>query len=144
MSILVRIIFVKLFYIHFSAIVVQFVRVKDFSVNIFIFIGQITIVAIGPLTTLATCVIADPSFGSRLDTIFVMGGNSGGEGNVTINAEFNFLFDPEAAHVVINRANCPRLRIIPWETCYQHKINWVNKIVNNKCDGTLTYYTYHC
>ena len=108
---------------------VQFLRVKDFSVNIFIFIGQITIVAIGPLTTLATCVIADPSFGSRLDTIFVMGGNSAAEGNVTTNAEFNFWFDPEAAHVVINRANCLRLRIIPWETCYQHKIDWVRKLL---------------
>ena len=56
--------------------------------------------------------------------MLIMGGTSAAEGNVTINAEFNFLFDPEAAHVVINRANC-RLRIVPWETCYRHKIDWV-------------------
>ena len=55
-----------------------------------------------------------------------MGGNSDGEGNVTINAEFNFLFDPEAAYVVINRAGCP-IVIVPWETCYRHKIDWVSK-----------------
>ena len=87
--------------------------------------GRINIVAIGPLTNLATCIIADASFGSRLDTLFIMGGNSGAEGNVTICAEFNFLHDPEAAHVVINRANC-RMRVIPWETCYTHKIDWVS------------------
>ena len=50
--------------------------------------------------------------------MLVMGGTSAAEGNVTINAEFNFLFDPEAAHVVINRANCC-LRLVPWETCYR-------------------------
>ena len=92
--------------------------------SFFIKIGQITLVAIGPLTTVATCIICDPTFGSRLQSMLVMGGTSAAEGNVTINAEFNFLFDPEAAHVVINRANC-RLRLVPWETCYRHKIDWV-------------------
>ena len=81
-------------------------------------------VAIGPLTTVATCIICDPTFGSRMHSILVMGGTSAAEGNVTINAEFNFLFDPEAAHVVINRSNC-LLRIVPWETCYRHEISWV-------------------
>ena len=89
-------------------------------------IEEISIVAIGPLTTVATCIIADPTIGSRLNTIYVMGGNSDGEGNVTINAEFNFLFDPEAAYVVINRAKCP-IVVVPWETCYRHKIDWVSQ-----------------
>ena len=80
----------------------------------------------GPLTNIASCIISDPTFGSRLDTLYIMGGNCEAEGNVTINAEFNFLFDPEAAHVVINRANC-RLLVIPWETCYRHTIDWVSK-----------------
>ena len=93
-------------------------------------IEEISIVAIGPLTTVATCIIADPTIGSRLNTIYVMGGNSDGEGNVTINAEFNFLFDPEAAYVVINRARCP-IVIVPWETCYRHKIDWVSHMVFN-------------
>ena len=90
-------------------------------------IGQITLVAIGPLTTIATCIICDPKFGSRLHSIFIMGGNSDAEGNASINAEFNFLFDPEAAYVVINRASS-LLRLIPWETCYRHKIDWVRTL----------------
>ena len=89
-------------------------------------IGQISVVALGPLTTIATCVISDPTFGSRLDTLFIMGGSSDAEGNVTINAEFNFWFDAEAAHVVINRANCV-MKIIPWETCIEKRIDWVSK-----------------
>ena len=84
-------------------------------------VGEINIVAIGPLTNIATCIVA----GSRIDTMFIMGGNSGAEGNVTICGEFNFLYDPEAAHVVINRANC-RMRILPWETCCRHKIERVS------------------
>ena len=55
-----------------------------------------------------------------------MGGSSDAEGNVTINAEFNFWFDAEAAHVVINRANCV-MKVVPWETCIEKKIDWVRK-----------------
>jgi inosine-uridine nucleoside N-ribohydrolase len=55
-----------------------------------------------------------------------MGGSADAEGNVSINAEFNFWFDAEAAHVVINRANCLK-KIVPWETCIEKKIDWVHK-----------------
>ena len=113
-----------------------------YKLEIFFLIGQITLVAIGPLTTVATCIICDPAFGSRLDSMLIMGGTSAAEGNVTINAEFNFLFDPEAAHVVINRANC-RLRIVPWETCYRHKIDWV---IYSKLNSYLQFieFAHHC
>lgn len=55
-----------------------------------------------------------------------MGGNSHGIGNVTKYAEFNFYADPEAAKIVIERLEeCP-VCIVPWETCKNTTITWVN------------------
>ena len=44
-----------------------------------------------------------------------MGGTSKAEGNMTPNTEFNFWYDPEAAHIVLK--SFKNIRIIPWETC---------------------------
>jgi purine nucleosidase len=59
--------------------------------------GEITILAQAPLTNLATAVVRDPDFASKVKHLVVMGG---GEGNVTPAAEFNFYVDPEAAKIV--------------------------------------------
>ena len=45
-----------------------------------------------------------------------MGGNSDAIGNATISAEFNFLADPEAAHVVLAKTPKP-IVLVPWEIC---------------------------
>ena len=54
-----------------------------------------------------------------------MGGNSHGEGNITVCGEFNFHADPEAAKVVIDRMECA-ICIVPWETCRNTNITWVS------------------
>jgi inosine-uridine nucleoside N-ribohydrolase len=67
--------------------------------------GQITIIAIGPLTNIASAIRQDAAFAKNVKQINVMGGSigmlDGGAGNVTPNAEFNFWVDPEAAQVVV-------------------------------------------
>lgn len=67
--------------------------------------GQITIIAIGPLTNVAAAIRQQPGFAAKVKRIVIMGGAiaylEGGGGNVTPNAEFNFWVDPEAAQVVI-------------------------------------------
>jgi len=67
--------------------------------------GQITIIAIGPLTNIATAIRQEPGFAQKVKKIAIMGGAigalDGGGGNITPNAEFNFWVDPEAAQVVI-------------------------------------------
>jgi len=63
--------------------------------------GEITIVAVGPLTNIATALIADPSLASKIQSILVMGGSLNG-GNITPAAEFNFYVDPEAARIVFD------------------------------------------
>lgn len=67
--------------------------------------NEITIIAIGPLTNIATAVRQEPGFAKKVKKIVIMGGAIAslpdGGGNVTPNAEFNFWVDPEAAQVVI-------------------------------------------
>ena len=60
---------------------------------------SMTIVALGPLTNIATLIRAYPEVVSKIDEIVVMGGTIG-PGNVTPTAEFNIRQDPEAADIV--------------------------------------------
>lgn len=75
--------------------------------------GEISIVAIGPLTNIATAVVKDPSFPARVKHLVIMGGSNNGRGNITAAAEFNFYVDPHAAKVVME-AGFERMTIIPW------------------------------
>jgi inosine-uridine nucleoside N-ribohydrolase len=63
--------------------------------------GEISIVAVGPLTNVALALRSDPSLAQMIRSIIVMGGSLSG-GNVTPAAEFNFYVDPEAARIVFD------------------------------------------
>ncbi len=58
------------------------------------------IVAIGPLTNIATALQREPALIDRISGISIMGG--GTYGNISAAAEFNIHFDPEAAEIVFN------------------------------------------
>jgi len=62
--------------------------------------GEIDIVAIGPLTNIATAILLDRDFASKVRQLWVMGGSDNSVGNVTAAAEYNFYVDPEAADIV--------------------------------------------
>lgn len=76
--------------------------------------GELSIIAIGPLTNIATAVVLDRTFASRVKHLYIMGGSNNGRGNVTASAEFNFYVDPEAAQVVLD-AGFPDVRIVTWD-----------------------------
>jgi inosine-uridine nucleoside N-ribohydrolase len=63
--------------------------------------GQITLVALGPLTNLARLERRYPKILHRLASLVVMGGAVNTPGNVTPQAEFNFYSDPVAAGEVL-------------------------------------------
>jgi inosine-uridine nucleoside N-ribohydrolase len=67
--------------------------------------GEITIVAVGPLTNVATALRSDPELAGMIRSLTLMGGSLSG-GNITPAAEFNFYVDPEAARIVFD-ANIP-------------------------------------
>ncbi|KAL3532073.1 hypothetical protein ACH5RR_005594 [Cinchona calisaya] len=64
------------------------------------FPGEVSILALGPLTNLALAVKRDSSFASKVKRIVVLGGAFFTLGNVNPAAEANIYGDPEAADVV--------------------------------------------
>lgn len=60
---------------------------------------KITIVPTGPLTNIATFLLAYPHLKPRIERISMMGGGAF-RGNMTPTAEFNIYVDPEAAAIV--------------------------------------------
>ena len=63
--------------------------------------GEITILAIGPLTNIAIALRMAPDIATKIKEVIMMGGAIKVPGNVTPAAEFNWWFDPEAARMVM-------------------------------------------
>lgn len=68
--------------------------------------GEITIVALGPLTNLALAYLLQPAIGHQVREIVLMGGAAFVPGNVTPAAEANIWNDPIAADIVFSLP-CP-------------------------------------
>lgn len=64
--------------------------------------GEITLVAIGPLTNLALAVRREPRIAQAVREVMIMGGALRVPGNVTPASEFNIFADPHAAHIVLH------------------------------------------
>jgi inosine-uridine nucleoside N-ribohydrolase len=62
--------------------------------------GEITLIALGPLTNVALALAAEPRLASRLRRVILMGGAVLTWGNVTPAASANLFNDPEAARAV--------------------------------------------
>jgi inosine-uridine nucleoside N-ribohydrolase len=76
---------------------------------------EVTIYAAGPLTNIALAIAIDPEFASLTKGIALMGGSLNPQTDDPEFAtdprhEFNFWFDPEAAHIVL-RADWPRIDV---------------------------------
>ena len=74
---------------------------------------EVTIYAAGPLTNIALAIAIDPHFAELTQGIVIMGGSlnpatSDPEFNTNPRHEFNFWFDPEAAHITLH-AHWPRI-----------------------------------
>jgi inosine-uridine nucleoside N-ribohydrolase len=76
---------------------------------------EVTIYAAGPLTNIALAIRIDPTFAELTKGIVIMGGSLNPQTDDPEFAEsprheFNFWFDPEAAHIVL-RAHWPRIDV---------------------------------
>ncbi|WP_434122100.1 nucleoside hydrolase [Salinicoccus roseus] len=66
--------------------------------------GEITLIAVGPLTNLALAFRKEPKLAEWLDEVVIMGGlvSEMGRGNKLPNSEFNIYTDAEAARIVFH------------------------------------------
>ncbi len=62
--------------------------------------GEITLMAIGPLTNVAKALLAYPDLKDLLKEIYIMGGAIVGGNTPNNQGEFNIMVDPEAARIV--------------------------------------------
>ncbi len=85
--------------------------------------GDITILALGPLTNLALAVHLSPEFAGNVSRLVIMGGAIEARGNASPSAEFNILADPEAAKIVFE-AGFSDLWLSSWETTLKYPILW--------------------
>ncbi len=79
--------------------------------------GEITLVAIGPLTNIAIAIRKEPRIVQNVKEVFIMGGAIQHPGNTTALAEFNTYVDPHAAHVVFH-SGMPMI-LTPLDVTYQ-------------------------
>lgn len=75
-----------------------------------------TVLALGPLTNIATLLIARPDLIPRIGRLVWMGG-SAGPGNHTAAAEFNAAVDPESVQRVIDAGVC--IEMVGLDACRQ-------------------------
>jgi len=96
--------------------------------------GQVTIVALGPLTNLARAFARDPSLGEMVGQIVMMGGTLTGAGNMTPAAEFNVYCDPEAARAVF-RSSAATKTLVPIDVTSQVTFGYdlLDKLPDDDC-----------
>lgn len=78
--------------------------------------GEVTILAIGPMTNIALALRMKPEIETLIKRIVFMGGNVKVAGNASSAAEFNFFFDPEAARIVL-RSRIPQKVMFALDIC---------------------------
>jgi inosine-uridine nucleoside N-ribohydrolase len=76
---------------------------------------RVTVYAAGPLTNIALAIAIDPEFAGLTEGLVIMGGSLNPQTDdpefaASSRHEFNFWFDPEAAHIVL-RAAWPRVDV---------------------------------
>lgn len=91
--------------------------------------GELTLVALGPLTNIALAARLDPKLPQKYKNLVILGGAYHAVGNSwTPAAEFNFATDPESAAIVLDR--WPGMTIVPWETAAYYGLTsqWMDEL----------------
>ena len=85
--------------------------------------GELTLIALGPLTNIAAAVRLDPAFPARIKQFVFMGGTIAAQGNTPIvTAEYNIWTDPEAAAITLDAF--ADATMLSWETTLAHGFPW--------------------
>lgn len=80
--------------------------------------GEVTVVALGPLSNLGAALLRAPELAGLVKQCVIMGGTGDGPGNVTPVAEYNIWTDPEAARIVFH-SGMP-IRMVGWDISWKY------------------------
>jgi len=86
--------------------------------------GELTLVALGPLTNLALALRLEPKLPQLVRRVVVMGGTTEARGNASAVAEYNVLCDAEAAHIVLGAFSAAKLTLVGWEVVLASGFSW--------------------
>jgi purine nucleosidase len=100
----------------------QHTAIAEHAVDVLIamadrYAGDLTLVAIGPLTNIALALRKAPRIADAFSRVIVMGGAIRHQGNMTMGAEYNCWVDPHAAHIVFH-SGMP-ITLVPLDVTYQ-------------------------
>lgn len=79
--------------------------------------GEITILAVGPMTNVALALLKKPSIAGKVKRIIAMGGAIHYPGNATPQSEYNVYCDPEAFDIVVKAGI--DFTLVPLDVTYQ-------------------------
>ncbi|XP_012259071.1 pyrimidine-specific ribonucleoside hydrolase RihA-like isoform X2 [Athalia rosae] len=96
--------------------------------------GEVTLLALGPLTNIALAIRMYPEFLEKLQQLIVMGGSTEGRGNMKPSIEFNFFADPSANHIVLSSASKP-ITLVPLETTKRARVDTEFKMSLNQTNN---------
>jgi purine nucleosidase len=90
--------------------------------------GELTLLAIGPLTNLGIALLLEPALPGLLREVVVMGGAFDHPGNITSHAEANIWHDPEAAELVLG-AGWP-VTLVPLDVTHATALDgaWLDRL----------------
>lgn len=77
-----------------------------------------TLIATGPLTNVAKCILKNPPFAEHVNKLIIMGGAIKTPGNITRTAEFNIFSDPKAAKIVFE-SGISNITLVPLDVTRQ-------------------------
>jgi purine nucleosidase len=90
--------------------------------------GELTLLAIGPLTNVAIALLLEPSLPRLIRQVVIMGGAFDHQGNITSHAEANIWHDPEAAELVLS-ADWP-VTLVPLDVTHATALDagWLDRL----------------
>jgi purine nucleosidase len=90
--------------------------------------GELTLLAIGPLTNVAIALLLEPSLPRLISQVVIMGGAFDHHGNITGHAEANIWHDPEAADLVLS-AGWP-VTLVPLDVTHATALDaeWLDRL----------------
>lgn len=81
--------------------------------------GEVTVLTLGPLSTLAALIEAEPTWPAAVGRLVIMGGAVGVPGNALPASEANFAHDPAAAHAVVTASWRQPPLLVPLDATHQ-------------------------